>query len=535
VRGSRRRDTLKCEKYDGSMSWDIFMSHFDTVRRYNRWGEEEALAQLKAALRGAAAQVLLLDRVQRFTLSTLRTALQQRFGDAQQASRYRTELRNRRRQPGETLQELYIAISRLAILAHPGAQTELSHRLAVEAYIDSLNDRHLEERVADTAPATLEEAYGTAIRLEANSREKRSSRERHDENKRWEKKAYQLKSQEETEPTEGEQIKELKEQIGRLQAELARRPTTLHAQEARTTEPAARAGGRFNGGQVGYPARNGPIPSTRPVICYGCRGYGHVVRNCPNIGGQGGTGPTQYQANGVHLAASTLNGAGQARKTYLSLRVNDKWQQLMLDSGCQKSLLASRLVEPRLIQPTEQRVFAANGTGIHVSGEATVTIQLGRIKTRLHVLISDEIDDGLLGEDWLRGEGIVWDFKRASICHAGHVYRLTTARTQNQGPAADRNRRYESERRNPRPVRERATTTRGAQAPGHVTRRRQEETVRQPGGRIDRHFQSSAEAEDKSSAGSHVIRRNEIVIHPTDYDTRSRGRRKPYARPSAFH
>jgi hypothetical protein len=161
---------MKCDKYTGETPWDVFIAHFETVAEYNHWREDEALAQLKGALRGVAAHVLLMNNKMQFTLKSLKEVLRQRFGDTQQSSRYRMELRKRRRQAGESLQSLYSDISRLAMLAHPGGDDELHQRLAVEAFIDSLNDHHLEEQLANTFPSTLEEAYSMALRIEANRR-----------------------------------------------------------------------------------------------------------------------------------------------------------------------------------------------------------------------------------------------------------------------------------------------------------------------------------------------------------------------------
>ena len=116
--------------------------------------------------------VLLEEEAEGASLWNLREMLRQRFGDTQQSSRYRSELRARRRRKGESLQALYTDISRLVTLAHPGPQTELSKRLAVEAFVDSLNDSYLEERVADAEPGTLAQAYRKALKCDANRRDR---------------------------------------------------------------------------------------------------------------------------------------------------------------------------------------------------------------------------------------------------------------------------------------------------------------------------------------------------------------------------
>ena len=100
--------------------------------------------------------------------------LKQHFSDTQQASRYRIELKNRRQRKGETLQNPYLDISRLVGLAHPGPMSEQTHRLAVEAFVDSLHDPSLEEKVADAEPRTLDQAYLKALKCESNRRDNKA-------------------------------------------------------------------------------------------------------------------------------------------------------------------------------------------------------------------------------------------------------------------------------------------------------------------------------------------------------------------------
>src|SRR3989442_9036459 len=74
----------------------------------------------------------------------------------------------RQRNVGESLRALYQDVRHLLMLAYPGPQNDLRDQLAVEAFVDSLDDAELEVRVKDHFPATLAEAFQTALRLEAN-------------------------------------------------------------------------------------------------------------------------------------------------------------------------------------------------------------------------------------------------------------------------------------------------------------------------------------------------------------------------------
>ena len=67
------------------------------------------------------------------------------------------------------LRALYQDICKLLMLAYPGPSSELKDQLAIEAFIDSLDDEDLECRVKDRFPKDLAEAFKIALSLEANN------------------------------------------------------------------------------------------------------------------------------------------------------------------------------------------------------------------------------------------------------------------------------------------------------------------------------------------------------------------------------
>src|SRR5206468_1990835 len=103
----------------------------------------------------------------------LRAELQKCFGVEGHTAQYRTLLKVRRRQPRENLHTLYQDVCRLLMLAYPGPQTELRDQLAVEAFVDSLNDADLEVRVKDRFPSDLAEAFRIALAWRPTGQESR--------------------------------------------------------------------------------------------------------------------------------------------------------------------------------------------------------------------------------------------------------------------------------------------------------------------------------------------------------------------------
>jgi len=113
------------------------------------------------------------------TTATVVNLLRTRFGHEMQAERFRAELRARRHKPGESLQSLYLEISRMASLAHPLAESvpELAAHVAKEAFIAALDDPSLQLKVMEKEPDNIEaalrvaskqEAYETALRPKGN-------------------------------------------------------------------------------------------------------------------------------------------------------------------------------------------------------------------------------------------------------------------------------------------------------------------------------------------------------------------------------
>jgi len=163
-----RRSLIKPEKYDGTTPLEVFLLQFNNCVEHNNWSDKESLAQLKGALKGTAAQVLMGAQGATLNYTTLINELRKCFGVEGHTAQHRIMLKTRRRHPGESLRALYQDVCRLLLLAYPGPQNELKDQLAVEAFIDSLDDAELEVSVKDRFPQNLAEAFHVALRLESN-------------------------------------------------------------------------------------------------------------------------------------------------------------------------------------------------------------------------------------------------------------------------------------------------------------------------------------------------------------------------------
>ena len=111
---SCRRHRIKPRTLDGSGLFETFWAHFENCATYNRWGEADKLAYLKASSIGYAGQVLWDSEASATdALEKLTTLHLSRYTGIRQADRYRSELRLRRRRAGESLSTLHQDIRRL--------------------------------------------------------------------------------------------------------------------------------------------------------------------------------------------------------------------------------------------------------------------------------------------------------------------------------------------------------------------------------------------------------------------------------------
>ena len=165
---------VKIQPFNGQTSMETFLAHFQLASDYNKWTPSDQLMHLKLNLTGSASNILWdITPDKTDTVEKLKAVLIARFGTSGFVERFRVELRTRRRQPKETLQELLSDIQRLTTLAFPGPVNQTTEILAKEAYIDALDDEDMAMKIREREPSNLEEAARIAVRLESYKRLKK--------------------------------------------------------------------------------------------------------------------------------------------------------------------------------------------------------------------------------------------------------------------------------------------------------------------------------------------------------------------------
>ena len=84
----------------------------------------------------------------------------------------------------------------------------------------------------------------------------------------------------------------------------------------------------------------------------------------------------------------------------------------------------TRVIPDLKLKPTTQKLYAANGMGIALLGEVELTMTMSGHTVTDAVVVSEEVDDLILGIDWLGRHRCRWSFAQNLIEIDGEVVRL---------------------------------------------------------------------------------------------------------------
>ena len=159
---------MKPWTYDGTEDLNEYLTHFNIVAKLNGWDHKLRSLYLASSLTGGARALLNdLDSDKQEDYDSLVEALKSRYGTANRAEVFKTQLQTRSRQKNESIQELAQAILKLAKKAYPTANSEMIEVLALDHFIDALPQPDLRLRVREMRPKNIMEAEKTAVTLEA--------------------------------------------------------------------------------------------------------------------------------------------------------------------------------------------------------------------------------------------------------------------------------------------------------------------------------------------------------------------------------
>ena len=453
---------IKLQKFDGTSSWESWWAHFQNCSTYNKWSRRDKLAFLKGALTGNASQVLWdTDRSVTDSLSKLVDVLKSRYGGERQAEKYKAELQIRRRKPGESLSELHQDIRRLMALAFPKLMADAREEIACDHFTQALGDPNLALKVKERVPKTLDEALRVALQLEAWARNVNQSQDRHDDDRteRSRQKARATKPDGTTANTEqGDRLTKLESQLAKMHEELKKlsavpkapvtppqtseKPSASHPSQRYGTQASSQAGERpqppvrsqppiRSQHPVQSPPPFWPPPGnppffvqqsssnsyhSQPFECWTCGLPGHLSRNCPskmpNTAGQ--YCPPQQN----DMSSRGSNNMHDQANVYVELKLQGMSVPCLVDSGCELTLVPKELIKRFKtvdVRPSDQRIWAANNTPISIEGEVQLPFVLDGRCLWTTALVSEDVEEVMLGIDWLEQYGCIWDFRTKKL------------------------------------------------------------------------------------------------------------------------
>ena len=420
---------------------------------------------LKASLEGHAGQVLweLRDGAREDDVIDL---LRNRFGTTHQVERFRQELRTRRRKPNESIQAVYQDVRRLLALGYPGQVGEMYEVIGRDFFLDALDDQALRIRVLDQQPRTLDEALSIVCRMEAYSKPS-SGTSNVDDEEPVRRKVRGVKSKPEVPVVapvvavvpseESRRLQKLEETLANQQHEIRQLRSEAAEWRGRAEGAAAAAAqvaacmpqapphvsplyhtmvpqmtsfpvsSGVNWSSLPPPAAVSNVPTpddTQPKRryqgigrsqCKLCYQRGHWARECPmrNQSTSSGVVDGQHQQSNVGKISDVKSWHCE---TYMDIQVdNGKKAQVLIDTGCERSCLPLSVVPNAKLGKTHLELKAANGTSINVLGTVNLSFKAAGVVLCEDFLVSEDIDEIILGFHWLKRNKCQWLFDKGII------------------------------------------------------------------------------------------------------------------------
>ena len=109
---------------------------------------------------------------------------------------------------------------------------------------------------------------------------------------------------------------------------------------------------------------------------------------------------------GVHSYPETEQDEAGVRSVgksvYIELVIGNSRHKAMLDTGSDVTLIPAGLADMSQVRGSSRKLRAANGTLINLLGEWKTTVRLENLHLSMEFLVSDQIDEILIGMDWMR-------------------------------------------------------------------------------------------------------------------------------------
>ena len=154
--------------FDGSKSWDDWISHFENVADINEWDDGAKLKWMKVRLIGRAQKAFHhLGEEAKGENGGAKGALQLRFEPRSKQSLYRAELETRHKKREEGWAEFSEDLSVLSEKAYPALQPQAHECLAVNLYLKQISNPQVAFAVRQKQPENLDDAVTATLEMKS--------------------------------------------------------------------------------------------------------------------------------------------------------------------------------------------------------------------------------------------------------------------------------------------------------------------------------------------------------------------------------
>ena len=403
VRTAKPKHMLRPPKYDGTTSFETFLAQFKNCSQYNTWDKDEQLAYLRGTLDKEAAQVLWDSSAEKVaSVHKLIKTLRARFGGVNRADKYRIEVKKKRRKAGESLRTLHSDIRRLTALAFPDIDYAARERIACDYFVDALDEPKFALRVRERTPHDLDSALQVAEQLEVWTNN--TDHLEHSKEYVRDRRTREVAQSTATKLAKADQTEDLLKRIKELEMRVSKDEASAKARSSvNTKETGANKSDEQSVDTNIRKPRN---------VCWGCSDPGHRLWQCPKLS-EADKKKCDKRIQKVRLIADH-NAA-----TCVTVRYKGRPLKALIDKGSDITIAGSRIAKKyrwKVHTSELKSVKTANNEPMVITGVAHEALLVGKKVIWSDIYVTPDIDDMILGIDWLKKQGrMTWDFETRRV------------------------------------------------------------------------------------------------------------------------